>query len=103
MANPLHDWLQGGEGAFPGGLLSLILLSLVLFSLVLVSLKTQDHLEDEGATQRAPPDDEKRLNLRAPAARDLLQKYLISSWCLYIFPAPKKKSSFEGCYASSIN
>jgi len=27
-------------------------------------------LEDEGATQRAPPDDEKRLNLRAPAARD---------------------------------
>ena len=49
----------------------------------------EDHLEDEGATQRAPPDDEKRLNLRAPAARDLSQKYLISSWCPYIFPAPK--------------
>jgi len=27
-------------------------------------------LEDEGATQRAPPDEEKRLNRRAPAARD---------------------------------
>jgi len=27
-------------------------------------------LEDEGATQRLPPEDEKRLNRRAPAARD---------------------------------
>jgi len=27
-------------------------------------------LEEEGATQRLPPEDEKRLNRRAPAARD---------------------------------
>ena len=53
----------------------------------------EDHLEDEGATQRAPPDDEKRLNRRAPAARDLLQKVKISYFklmALYIYSCSEK-------------
>ena len=42
------------------------------------------HLDEEGATQRFPPDDENRLQRRAPATRDLLRNELLQDHALEI-------------------
>ena len=71
---------QGGGSNQKSGYLSLsmfLYLSFFVFVFVFVCvfffLFVFVYLDEEGATQRFPPDDENRLQRRAPATRDLLR------------------------------